>query len=93
MCKTPAIADIVILVDGSWSIGRINFRLVRTFLENLIRAFSVDFDKTRIGGDVLDDAHAFMEKNKGTGLMLESDCSVCAQVWLSTVETPESSGT
>lgn len=48
-CKTPAIADIVILVDGSWSIGRINFRLVRTFLENLVRAFSVEFDKTRIG--------------------------------------------
>ncbi|KAK7939882.1 hypothetical protein WMY93_003208 [Mugilogobius chulae] len=49
MCKTPAIADIVILVDGSWSIGRINFRLVRTFLENLVKAFSVDIDKTRIG--------------------------------------------
>uniref|UniRef100_A0A3Q3QYN1 Collagen, type XIV, alpha 1b n=1 Tax=Monopterus albus TaxID=43700 RepID=A0A3Q3QYN1_MONAL len=49
LCKTPAIADIVILVDGSWSIGRINFRLVRMFLENLVRAFSVEFDKTRIG--------------------------------------------
>uniref|UniRef100_A0AAV2K1X8 Collagen alpha-1(XIV) chain n=1 Tax=Knipowitschia caucasica TaxID=637954 RepID=A0AAV2K1X8_KNICA len=49
MCKSPAIADIVILVDGSWSIGRINFRLVRTFLENLVKAFSVDIDKTRIG--------------------------------------------
>uniref|UniRef100_A0A669BEZ2 Collagen type XIV alpha 1 chain n=1 Tax=Oreochromis niloticus TaxID=8128 RepID=A0A669BEZ2_ORENI len=49
MCKTPAIADIVILVDGSWSIGRINFRLVRTFLENLVKAFSVEIDKTRIG--------------------------------------------
>nr|XP_033493056.1 collagen alpha-1(XIV) chain-like isoform X3 [Epinephelus lanceolatus] len=49
MCKTPAISDIVILVDGSWSIGRINFRLVRTFLENLVKAFSVEFDKTRIG--------------------------------------------
>ncbi|XP_059205757.1 collagen alpha-1(XIV) chain-like [Centropristis striata] len=49
MCSTPAIADIVILVDGSWSIGRINFRLVRTFLENLVKAFSVEFDKTRIG--------------------------------------------
>lgn len=54
MCKTPAIADIVILVDGSWSIGRINFRLVRTFLENLVRAFSVEFDKTRIGEDVVE---------------------------------------
>ncbi|XP_062266177.1 collagen alpha-1(XIV) chain isoform X1 [Platichthys flesus] len=48
-CKTPAISDIVILVDGSWSIGRINFRLVRSFLENLVRAFSVDIDRTRIG--------------------------------------------
>ncbi|KAM3596124.1 uncharacterized protein V6R79_008541 [Siganus canaliculatus] len=49
MCKTQAISDIVILVDGSWSIGRINFRLVRTFLENLVRAFNVEFDRTRIG--------------------------------------------
>lgn len=49
MCKTQALADIVILVDGSWSIGRINFRLVRTFLESLVRAFDVDFDRTRIG--------------------------------------------
>lgn len=48
-CKTSAIADIVILVDGSWSIGRINFRLVRTFLENLVRAFTVESDETRIG--------------------------------------------
>lgn len=49
MCKTQALADIIILVDGSWSIGRINFRLVRTFLESLVRAFDVDFDRTRIG--------------------------------------------
>ncbi|XP_063307174.1 collagen alpha-1(XIV) chain isoform X2 [Pelobates fuscus] len=48
-CKTPAIADIVILVDGSWSIGRINFRLVRLFIENLVAAFDVGTDKTRIG--------------------------------------------
>ncbi|XP_035392263.1 collagen alpha-1(XIV) chain-like isoform X2 [Electrophorus electricus] len=48
-CKTPAIADIVILVDGSWSIGRINFRLVRTFLESLVSAFSVSSGQTRVG--------------------------------------------
>ncbi|XP_063041609.1 collagen alpha-1(XIV) chain-like [Engraulis encrasicolus] len=48
-CKIPATADIVILVDGSWSIGRINFRLVRAFLENLVSAFNVGADKTRIG--------------------------------------------
>jgi hypothetical protein len=48
-CETPAIADIVILVDGSWSIGRFNFRLVRNFLENLVTAFNVGSEKTRIG--------------------------------------------
>ncbi|KAH0617470.1 hypothetical protein JD844_015746 [Phrynosoma platyrhinos] len=48
-CKSPAIADIVILVDGSWSIGRFNFRLVRLFLENLVAAFNVGSEKTRIG--------------------------------------------
>uniref|UniRef100_A0A8C6UGW9 Collagen type XIV alpha 1 chain n=1 Tax=Neogobius melanostomus TaxID=47308 RepID=A0A8C6UGW9_9GOBI len=49
VCRTEAIADIIILVDGSWSIGRLNFRLVRMFLENLVHAFDVQFDKTRIG--------------------------------------------
>uniref|UniRef100_A0A672GQ45 Collagen, type XIV, alpha 1a n=1 Tax=Salarias fasciatus TaxID=181472 RepID=A0A672GQ45_SALFA len=49
VCRTEAIADIVILVDGSWSIGRINFRLVRMFLENLVNAFDVGINKTRIG--------------------------------------------
>uniref|UniRef100_A0A8K9UJ14 Collagen type XIV alpha 1 chain n=1 Tax=Oncorhynchus mykiss TaxID=8022 RepID=A0A8K9UJ14_ONCMY len=49
VCTTQAIADIVILVDGSWSIGRLNFRLVRMFLENLVSAFSVGIDQTRIG--------------------------------------------
>ncbi|XP_073446369.1 collagen alpha-1(XIV) chain isoform X2 [Dendrobates tinctorius] len=48
-CKSPANADIVILVDGSWSIGRLNFRLVRLFIENLVNAFNVGTDKTRIG--------------------------------------------
>ncbi|XP_053571296.1 collagen alpha-1(XIV) chain isoform X1 [Bombina bombina] len=48
-CKSQAVADIVILVDGSWSIGRLNFRLVRLFLENLVAAFNVGTDKTRIG--------------------------------------------
>lgn len=53
VCHTEAIADIVILVDGSWSIGRLNFRLVRMFLENLVNAFDVGIDKTRIGGSLL----------------------------------------
>lgn len=49
VCSSSSVADIVILVDGSWSIGRLNFRLVRNFLENLVTAFDVDIDKTRIG--------------------------------------------
>ncbi|XP_041941676.1 collagen alpha-1(XIV) chain isoform X3 [Alosa sapidissima] len=49
VCATSSIADIVILVDGSWSIGRLNFRLVRNFLESLVTAFDVDINKTRIG--------------------------------------------
>ncbi|XP_063073614.1 collagen alpha-1(XIV) chain, partial [Engraulis encrasicolus] len=49
VCTTTSIADIVILVDGSWSIGRLNFRLVRNFLESLVNAFDVDINKTRIG--------------------------------------------
>ncbi|XP_073787351.1 collagen alpha-1(XIV) chain isoform X2 [Danio rerio] len=48
-CRSPAVADIVVLVDGSWSIGRINFRLVRLFLESLVRAFTVGAEHTRIG--------------------------------------------
>ncbi|CAG6015807.1 unnamed protein product [Menidia menidia] len=48
VCHNEAIADIVILVDGSWSVGRVNFRLVRMFLENLVNAFDVGTDKTRI---------------------------------------------
>ncbi|XP_057684257.1 collagen alpha-1(XIV) chain-like [Corythoichthys intestinalis] len=48
-CGTSASADVVILVDGSWSIGRSNFRLVRSFLENLVRAFAPDGDRTRVG--------------------------------------------
>ena len=50
MCKTPAIADLVILVDGSWSIGRSNFRRVRDFLEGLVTPFHIGPDRVQIGG-------------------------------------------
>uniref|UniRef100_A0AAY4BGA7 Collagen alpha-1(XIV) chain n=1 Tax=Denticeps clupeoides TaxID=299321 RepID=A0AAY4BGA7_9TELE len=70
MCKIPVKADIVILVDGSWSIGRLNFRMVRMFLENLVNAFSVDFEQTRIGlaqysGDPRIEWHLNTHTNKG----------------------------
>ncbi|KAG7264086.1 hypothetical protein CRUP_009536 [Coryphaenoides rupestris] len=34
-CKTKARADIILLVDGSWSIGRLNFKTIRTFISRM----------------------------------------------------------
>ncbi|XP_067280947.1 collagen alpha-1(XIV) chain-like [Pseudorasbora parva] len=48
-CKTPALADIVFLVDGSWSIGRFNFKTLKNFLESLVQAFVVGSEHTRVG--------------------------------------------
>ncbi|XP_032897317.1 collagen alpha-1(XIV) chain-like isoform X1 [Amblyraja radiata] len=48
-CQARAVVDIIIVIDGSWSIGRANFRLVRQFLTNLITPFHVGLDGIRIG--------------------------------------------
>uniref|UniRef100_UPI00398F75D5 collagen alpha-1(XIV) chain-like n=1 Tax=Pristiophorus japonicus TaxID=55135 RepID=UPI00398F75D5 len=48
-CQLSTAADIIILIDGSWSIGRVNFRLVRQFLINLITPFHVTVNGIRIG--------------------------------------------
>ncbi|XP_026508582.1 collagen alpha-1(XX) chain isoform X3 [Terrapene carolina triunguis] len=48
-CDTSATTDIVLLVDGSWSIGRSNFKLIREFLSTLVSPFSIARDKIRIG--------------------------------------------
>uniref|UniRef100_A0A3Q3X4W8 Uncharacterized protein n=1 Tax=Mola mola TaxID=94237 RepID=A0A3Q3X4W8_MOLML len=48
-CKTSAKADIVLLVDGSWSIGRLNFKTIRTFIARMIMVFDVSPDKVQIG--------------------------------------------
>lgn len=73
VCHTEAIADIVILVDGSWSIGRLNFRLVRMFLENLVNAFDIGIDKTRIGGSQL---RSFLNRwvHHGTNMVFRCLC-------------------
>lgn len=31
-CSVSAIADLVFLVDGSWSVGRENFKFIRSFI-------------------------------------------------------------
>uniref|UniRef100_A0A8D0HJ24 Collagen alpha-1(XX) chain n=1 Tax=Sphenodon punctatus TaxID=8508 RepID=A0A8D0HJ24_SPHPU len=47
-CDTSAKTDIVLLVDGSWSIGRNNFKLIREFLGNLVSPFKIAEDKIRV---------------------------------------------
>ncbi|CAI5646613.1 unnamed protein product [Oreochromis niloticus] len=48
-CASDAAADIVLLVDGSWSIGRLNFRRVRDFLEGLVTPFHIGPNHIQIG--------------------------------------------
>lgn len=48
-CKTAAKADIVLLVDGSWSIGRINFKTIRNFIARMVSVFDVSPDRVQIG--------------------------------------------
>lgn len=50
MCRTTAKADIVLLVDGSWSIGRLNFKTIRAFIARMVGVFDIGPDKIQIGG-------------------------------------------
>uniref|UniRef100_A0AAQ5ZR50 Collagen, type XII, alpha 1a n=1 Tax=Amphiprion ocellaris TaxID=80972 RepID=A0AAQ5ZR50_AMPOC len=47
-CSVSAIADLVFLVDGSWSVGRENFKHIRSFIAALAGAFDIGEDKTRV---------------------------------------------
>ncbi|KAL0969281.1 hypothetical protein UPYG_G00224980 [Umbra pygmaea] len=49
VCKTNAQADIVLLVDGSWSIGRLNFKTIRAFISRMVGVFDIGPDKVQIG--------------------------------------------
>uniref|UniRef100_A0A671NAY3 Collagen, type XII, alpha 1a n=1 Tax=Sinocyclocheilus anshuiensis TaxID=1608454 RepID=A0A671NAY3_9TELE len=42
-------ADIVLLVDGSWSIGRLNFKTIRSFIGRMVGAFDIGPDRVQIG--------------------------------------------
>ncbi|XP_078269696.1 collagen alpha-6(VI) chain-like [Rhinoraja longicauda] len=48
-CTEVSTADIVFLVDGSWSIGTQNFERIQEFLYTLVNGFDVGEDKVRIG--------------------------------------------
>ncbi|XP_030574027.1 collagen alpha-1(XII) chain isoform X2 [Archocentrus centrarchus] len=49
MCRTNAQADIVLLVDGSWSIGRLNFKTIRAFIARTVGVFDIGPDRVQIG--------------------------------------------
>ncbi|KAJ0062737.1 hypothetical protein NL108_004377, partial [Boleophthalmus pectinirostris] len=48
-CRTTAQADIVLLVDGSWSIGRLNFKTIRAFIARAVGVFDIGRDRVQIG--------------------------------------------
>ncbi|XP_075883605.1 collagen alpha-1(XII) chain isoform X2 [Nelusetta ayraudi] len=47
-CKTKAQADIVLLVDGSWSIGRLNFRTIRAFIARMVGVFDIGPERVQV---------------------------------------------
>uniref|UniRef100_A0A8P4KD98 Collagen type VI alpha 6 chain n=1 Tax=Dicentrarchus labrax TaxID=13489 RepID=A0A8P4KD98_DICLA len=49
VCTQEAVADIVFMVDGSWSIGTENFEQIRQFLYTLVSSFDVGPEHVRIG--------------------------------------------
>lgn len=53
-CKTTAQADIVLLVDGSWSIGRLNFKTIRAFIARMVGVFDIGPERVQIGGSTQD---------------------------------------
>ncbi|KAL4649016.1 collagen alpha-1(XII) chain-like isoform X1 [Arapaima gigas] len=48
-CKTQAQADIILLVDGSWSIGRLNFKTIRAFIARMVGVFDIGPNRVQIG--------------------------------------------
>ncbi|KAL7371606.1 hypothetical protein ABVT39_001960 [Epinephelus coioides] len=78
-CETIAKADIVLLVDGSWSIGRIKFKLIRSFLARLVSVFNIGPDRVQIGlvqysGDPKTEWHLNAHQTKYSLLM--NTCSL-----------------
>uniref|UniRef100_A0A7N8WLF5 Collagen, type XII, alpha 1a n=1 Tax=Mastacembelus armatus TaxID=205130 RepID=A0A7N8WLF5_9TELE len=49
VCRTTAQADIVLLVDGSWSIGRLNFKTIRAFITRMVAVFDIGPERVQIG--------------------------------------------
>ncbi|XP_015991587.2 collagen alpha-1(XX) chain [Rousettus aegyptiacus] len=48
-CTPSTPADLIFLVDGSWSIGHSHFRQVKGFLASIIEPFEIGPDKVQVG--------------------------------------------
>lgn len=48
-CPVSAVSDLVFLIDGSWSVGRPNFKYIRSFVSAVAGAFPIGKDRTRVG--------------------------------------------
>ncbi|KAI9528337.1 hypothetical protein NQZ68_022029 [Dissostichus eleginoides] len=73
-CKTTAKADLVLLVDGSWSIGRINFKTIRNFIARMVSVFDISPDRVQIAlaqysGDPKTEWHLNAHKTKASLLV------------------------
>lgn len=44
-CFIRVEVDIVLLVDGLWSIGWVNFRIVRSFIFCIVEVFDIGFKR------------------------------------------------
>uniref|UniRef100_A0A8C2Z6A7 Collagen type XII alpha 1 chain n=1 Tax=Cyclopterus lumpus TaxID=8103 RepID=A0A8C2Z6A7_CYCLU len=70
-CKTAAQADIVLLVDGSWSIGRLNFKTIRAFIARMVGVFDIGPERVQIGlaqysGDPKTEWHLDAHRTRGS---------------------------
>lgn len=89
MCKTTAQADIVLLVDGSWSIGRLNFKTIRAFIARMVGVFDIGPDRVQIGKGIFCQApYVALYPEAGVGDYIH----FCTQVWPSIVEIQRLSG-
>ncbi|ELK25837.1 Collagen alpha-1(XX) chain [Myotis davidii] len=48
-CMPPTPADMIFLVDGSWSIGHSHFQQVKDFLASIVEPFEIGPDKVQVG--------------------------------------------
>lgn len=90
-CKTNAQADIVLLVDGSWSIGRLNFKTIRAFISQMVGVFDIGPERVQVGAST----QMFVTNNSKRGLLTLCVTYMfwCFQVLLSTVEIQRLNGT